>query len=133
MRKFLAAAATAATAGIMAIGLAAAPAQASAATAQVSSTQKLKCFYTRVLLTDFHVLDSARSGIRDGLFTFKDLVAVKNGKVNASGDLKGAATMLTRKMHKRWFDRLDNAAPRSKKDGVIAPEDLRAYLRKYCK
>lgn len=130
MRKFFAAAA--ATAGIMAIGLTAAPAQA---TAQGSDTQKLKCFYTNVLLADFHVVDSANSGVADGLFGISDLQAIKKGKVPASGDLRAAASMLvdfSRPTSKSWFKALDVANRGSKRDLLIAPEDLRAYLNKYC-
>lgn len=133
MRKFFAAAATAATAGILAIGLAAAPAQASAATTQAAAGGNYKCYYTSVLLKNFHVLDSATNGKHDGLFGTTDLWAVKKGKVPASRDLRAAAYKLS--ANKRWWLTLDVAYlghKGNKPDNLISREDLQTFLQEYC-
>jgi len=134
VRKLFAAAAVA---GVMAMGIAAGPAQAAASATQTSSgADRLRCFETRVFLADFHVLDSALSGKHDGLFGLDDARMVRDGKVNASGDLKAAVTLLLQpaRDNVHWWSRLDTAYKGAKDnpDGLVSRDDLKAYLKQYC-
>lgn len=135
MRRFFAAAAVA---GVMAMGIAAGPAQAATSATQASSSEdRLRCFETRVFLADFHVLDSAVSGKHDGLFGLDDARAVRDGKVNASGDLKAAVNVLLKPGNRDstyWWSRLDTAhkGAKDQPDGLVSRDDLKAYLNQNC-
>jgi hypothetical protein len=129
--------ATAAVAGVMAMGFAAGPALASTTATQTSSGDfKSQCFHTRVFLADFHVLDSAKSGKHDGLFSLNDARVVQAGKVNASGDLMAAVNALLAPGDRdsvNWWSLLDTAYKgQGSKDGLVSRKDLNAFLDKYC-
>ncbi len=130
MRTILATAATAAAAGIMALGLAAGPAQAS------TSTQVDRCAAVDIFLTDFDALEVAaapRGTGRDGLFTKNDLKAAAYGANGASGNLQRAAWALANDL--RWLRDLDTAyrGHDQRPDGLISREDLREWRSIHCR
>jgi hypothetical protein len=122
MRKILAAAAAT---GIMALGLAAAPAQAS------TTDQRKACNILTILYTDFDVVDVAdRGGARDGRASKADLRAIAAGKNGASPLLREAAVTVG---GSTWFDALDHHdRPRSTADGFITRKNLRAQMGLHC-
>jgi hypothetical protein len=120
MRKILA---TAAVTGIMALGLAAAPAQAST-TAGTNS-----CEYLRIVHTDFDVVEvAAKGGARDRLADRADLWAIAGGRNGASPLLREAAEEMSRDY---FFKRLDTAdRPQAPADGRFSRNDLKAMMDK---
>ncbi len=124
MRKILA---TAAATGIMALGLAAAPAQASTAAEMYS------CDVVSIVYADFHVVDTAAlGGAGDGLASREDLWAVKEGKNGASPLLREAAAILGSAHIAQIFQEIDviTGAPL---DYLISPTDLRKWMDIYCR
>jgi hypothetical protein len=120
MRKILA---TAAAAGIMALGLSAAPAQAA------TTAEPMSCGYLRIVHTDFDVVEVAdRGGARDRLASRADLWAVAGGKNGASPLLRKAAEELSKDY---FFKRLDTAdRPNAPADGRFSRNDLKAMMDK---
>lgn len=127
MRKMLATAAATAAAGIMAVGLAAAPAQAATTTAHD------RCYDVRIFYTDFAALEVAEGvGGRDGLASMADMRAAAAGANGASPLLRKAAARATRSP--AWFTYVDVFDQhRSKVDGLISRDDLRKYFNKFCR
>lgn len=134
MRKIFA---TAAAAGIIALGLGATPAQAAAATQNSTNTSQ-ECAFTEIFLKHFRVLDTAFvGGTPDGLFGWNDARAVAEGKKReASPLLRKGARLLTKgtKRTNRWFNTLDVSNPNhdGPADRLISRDDLRGYLDEYC-
>jgi hypothetical protein len=127
MRKMLATAAATAAAGIMAVGLAAAPAQASTTTAHD------RCYDIRIFYTDFAALEVAEGvGGRDGLASMADMRAAAAGANGASPLLRKAAARASRSPG--WFNYVDVFGQRrSAADGLISRDDLRGFFNKYCR
>jgi hypothetical protein len=125
MRKILA---TAAAAGIMALGLAAAPAQASTTAVMYS------CDVVSIVYTDFHVVDVAdRGGAADGRASRADLWAAAAGKNGASPLLREAADILGSVHMLELFQGIDALDQRFPRDGFIARADLKKWMDLYCR
>lgn len=119
--------ATAAVAGVMALGFAATPAQASTST-QNSGSSISACAALSIIGGNFKTVEVAAEGsVRDGLFNRNDLRAVANDP-NAWIKLRKAAARL----HGPLFDKVDAAAPGSRFDGLIRVADLKAFFNDVC-
>ncbi|MEV5413011.1 hypothetical protein AB0K60_29770 [Thermopolyspora sp. NPDC052614] len=124
MRKVLA---VAAVAGIMAVGFAASPAQAST-TSQNGRSSNSACAALPIVAGNFKIVEVAGEGsVRDGLLNRNDLRAVMDDPA-AWSRLRQAAAHL----HGPLFDKVDAAAPGSRVDGLIRPADLKAFFNDVC-
>ncbi len=122
MRKILA---TAAVAGVMTIGLAAAPAQAATTT---QSTGIGACTAVKIISKNFKAVEVEGPGsVRDGLFNRTDLRAVLHS--DAPRYVRKSALRL---LSGSLFHRLDTAGHGGAPDGLISQDDLRAFLRHVC-
>jgi hypothetical protein len=125
MRKILAAAAAT---GIMTLGLAAAPAQASTTAVMYS------CDVVSIVHTDFDVVDTAdRGGARDGRASRADLWAAEAGKNGASPLLQEAAAILGGVHMLALFQEIDAMDQRFPRDGFISRADLKKWMDAYCR
>jgi len=128
VRKLFAGAATAAAAaGVVALGLAVTPAQASAQ----SSAALDACTQLSIILNDFHVLDTVRTGGRgDSRFDRADAQAVAQGKGNPSPLLRDVARELVN--NRQFFVTLDTAGTSKPSDGIVSRNDVNQVKSRNC-
>ncbi|MEV5413026.1 hypothetical protein AB0K60_29845 [Thermopolyspora sp. NPDC052614] len=127
MRKILA---TAAVAGIMTLGFAAAPAQAATSTNTQSTTTWIGvCDAVSIAYDAFKTIEVEGPGsVRDGLFNRTDLRSVADND-REDQDVRDAAKRLLRGS---LFDRLDTSGYGGRRDGLISRDDLKAFYNVVC-